>query len=108
MSGRKRKTPADWARDHPDDLETKKKKMPNDCNADVLTCKYCAVEIDVISSGKKPWDRVNKHLGSKRHKRMKENYKERQQEGRQLTLFESEVRAKAKEQEAEGAVHDFV
>ena len=33
MPRRKRKTPADWVRDYPDDLEAKKKKIPNDSNA---------------------------------------------------------------------------
>ena len=68
-----------------------------------------------MMSGKKktlahdhPDDLVNEHLGLKRHKRIKENYKTRQQEGKQLTRFESEVRAKAKELKAEGAIHDFV
>ena len=41
-----------------------------------------------------PDDLVNEHLGLKRHKRMKENYKTRRQKGKQLTSFESEVRAK--------------
>ena len=86
--GRKRKTPVDWVRvrEHPDELETKKKggTSASDCD-DVLVCKYCAVEIDT-ASGKKPWDRINEHLRSKRHRNMKTNYEKRMLAGKQLTL----------------------
>ena len=106
-SGRKRKTPLDWAREHPDELETKK-MLGTDGNpfCEILTCKFCSVELD-LTSGKKPWDRINEHLNSKRHKRMKANYEKRLQEGKQLTLYESEVRVRSKEREAETVAHDF-
>ena len=74
---------------------------------EVLTYKYCSVEIDVLTSGKKPWDRVNEHLCTKRHKLMKSNYDERMKAGKQLTLYESEVCVKAKQAEAECVIHDF-
>ena len=88
-------------------LMTKKKAgtSASDCD-DVLVCKYCAVEIDT-ASGKKPWDRINEHLRSKRHRNMKTNYEKRTLAGKQLTLYESEVRVRAKEKEAESAAHDF-
>lgn len=51
ISGRKRKTPLEWVLE---DFETKKSKFPDvDGSVDVLTCRYCAVEIDVLSPGKK-------------------------------------------------------
>ena len=40
-------------------------------------------------------------------KLMKSNYEERMKAGKQLTLYESEVRVKAKQTEAESVVHDF-
>ena len=106
-SGRKRKTPSDWAREHPNELETKKKPGPSGCDSsEVLICKFCAVELD-ITSGKKPWDRINEHLISKRHSKMKINYEKRVLEGKQLTLYESEVRIRSKKEEAETVAHDF-
>ena len=104
MSGRKRKTPQDWAIEH-EDLEVKKK-----CTGDgeALACKYCSMEIDIRHSGKKPWDRIHEHLSSKRHARLKENYLKRMAEGKQLTLYDSEVGAKAREKEAVGAIYDLV
>jgi hypothetical protein len=105
--GRKRKTPTDWAREHPDELETKKKPgIDGEPASEALTCKFCATELDV-TTGKKPWDRINEHLSSKRHKQMNANYERRLEEGRQLTLYESEIRAKSKEREAETVAHDF-
>ena len=44
---------------------------------EVLTCKFCAVEIDVLTSGRKPWDRVNKHLKTKQHQSMKADHEKR-------------------------------
>ena len=36
--------------DHPEGFETKKSKFPDtDGSVDVLTCRYCAVEIDVLT-----------------------------------------------------------
>ena len=48
--GRKRKTPSEWVLDHPKDFEIKKSKFP-DANGfvDVLTRRYCAVKIDVLT-----------------------------------------------------------
>lgn len=70
------KAPADWVAEFPDDLETKSKKLVSDSlPIDVLACKYCSTEIDVLGSGKKSWDRVNEHVKSKRHNRMKDNYR---------------------------------
>ena len=96
------KTPSDWAREHPNELETKKKPGPSGCDSsEVLICKFCAVELD-ITSGKKPWDRINEHLLSKRHS---VNYEKRVLEGKQLTLYESEVRIRSKKLET--VAHDF-
>ena len=53
---------------------------------DTLVCKYCVAEIDVLSDGKKPWDRIKEHLASKRHAKLKEQYSKRAQEGQQLSL----------------------
>lgn len=46
------------------------------------------------------WDRMHEHLASKRHERLKQNFVKRMKEGKQLTLFETEVRAKSKERES--------
>ena len=62
ISGR-REAPADWAHDHPDKLQAE--KMPNNHIADMLTCTYCAIEIDLVSHGKKPWNQVNKQWQEK-------------------------------------------
>ena len=62
------------------------------------------MEIDVDPK-KKPWDRIKE---SSRHKKLKENYKKRKDTNMQLTLFETEVRQRKKEKEAESATHDFV
>ena len=68
--------------------------------------KYCSVEINISGKG---WDRVNENIGSKRHAKMKENYVKRMAEVKQqLTLYDSEVRSKAREKEHEGAVYDFI
>ena len=45
--------------DHPGDLETKQKPTPDRKFQEVLTCKYCAIEIDVLTACKNPWDKVN-------------------------------------------------
>ena len=70
-SSRKKKSLAEWAKEHPDDLEAKIKAGRSDCDSsEVLVCKFCAVELN-ISSGKKPWNKINEHFKSKCHKRMK-------------------------------------
>lgn len=98
--GRKRKMPRDWVRDHPNDLETRKKQV-GDKTKEVLTCKYCSVEIDVLSSGKKPWDRVHEHLSTKRHRTiMKKDEK-------MESNYESEVQHKALQAQAQSLIHDF-
>ena len=89
---RKRKTEADWAKEFPEDLETREKQPKMDSNISekvevALVCQFCAVEIDV-NPKKKPWDRIQEHLASARHKKLKENYKKRKDSNRQLTLFE--------------------
>ena len=83
--GRKSKTPLDRAREHPDELKTKKPGNDGNPSSEILTCKFCAVELD-ITSGKKPLDRINEHLNSKCHKQMKPKYEKRLHEGKQLTL----------------------
>ena len=49
--GRKSKTPLDRAREHPDELETKKPGTDGNPSSEILTCKFCAVELD-LTSGK--------------------------------------------------------
>jgi hypothetical protein len=105
---RKRKRATDWAKEFSDDLETREKKRNTENDSETtLVCRYCSVEIDVDPK-KKPWDRIKEHLASSRHKRLKENYKKRIDANKQLTLFETEVRQRKKEKEAESATHDFV
>ena len=106
---RKRKAVNDWVTEFPEDLETREKKPKTDSReAEVgLVCKYCAVETDV-NPKKKPWDRIQEHLASSRQKKLKENFKKRKDSNKQLTLFETEVRQRQKEREAESATHDFV
>ena len=73
-------------------LETKK-MLGTDGNpfCEILTCKLCSMKLN-LTSGKKPWDRIHEHLNSKHHKWMKANYEKRLQEGKQLKLYDSEVR----------------
>ena len=103
--GRKRKTVREWVEEHPDDLEVRKKQKTGGCEVESLVCKYCACEFDV---DKKPWDRLREHLGSARHSKQKERWHKRDKAKRQISLFESEVRQKQKEAEAETVIHDFV
>ena len=110
-SGRKRKAAKDWVLDYPDNLQTLL-KMPKGQGAEesstshVLVCRFCSIELPTDPK-KKPWDRINEHLSSMRHKKLKEGYKERSDK-KQVSLYESVVRQKEKEKEAEGAIHDFV
>lgn len=109
---RKRKTAAEWAIEFPEELETLEKRPKTDSGVSgkvevALVCRFCAVEIDV-NPKKKPWDRIQEHLASVRHKKLKENWKKRKDSNKQLTLFETEVRQRQKEKEAESASHDFV
>ena len=108
---RKRKGQSDWVKEFPEDLETQEKwSRTDECvssdNSDsskvevALVCKFCSVEIDVDPK-KKPWDRIQEHLASARHKKLKDSNK-------QLTIYETEVRQRQKEKEAESAYHDFV
>ena len=105
-AGRKRKSPKDWAAENDNFCVKKRKSDGSDSETDALVCKYCSVEINISGKG---WDRVNEHIGSKRHAKLKENYVKRMAEGKQqLTLYDSEVRSKAREKQHEGAVYDFV
>ena len=89
---RKRKSATDWAKEFPDDLETreKKRKTADNDGETVLVCQHCSVEIDV--DPKKPWDRIKEHLASVRHKKLKEKYKKRKDANMQLTLFDKDKR----------------
>ena len=43
--GRKRKTPSDWAREHPEELEVKKKPgVDGQPVSETLACKFCTTE----------------------------------------------------------------
>lgn len=110
-SGRKRKAAKHWVLDYPDDLQTLL-KMPKGQGAEesstshVLVCHFCSIELPTDPK-KKPWDRINEYLSSMRHKKLKKSYKERSDKKKQVSLYESVVRQKEKEKEAEGAIHDF-
>lgn len=67
-SWRKIKRPTDWAKDHSNDLETKLKPSRGGKSVEVLTCQYCSIEIDVLTSGKKPWDRGHEQLSTEHQK----------------------------------------
>ena len=105
--GRKRKTPQNWTSEV-EDFEAKKKCTSDGKEAKMLTCKYCSIEVNVLGTGKKAWDGVHEHLSSKRHTKLKQNYLKRVAEGKQLTLYDSEVRAKTREKVIEREIHDFV
>ena len=108
MAGRKRKMPKDWVADYPDDLQTLK-KLPKTSEepSEVLVCRFCSIELPT-DPRKKPWDKIKEHLSSARHRKLKESDKERSEKKKQVSLYESVVRQKEKEKEAEGAIHDFV
>ena len=68
-SGRKRKTPQDWATEYTDFYV---KKMKSDgVEREALVCTYCSLEINIAG---KVWDRIHEHICSKRHAKLKENY----------------------------------
>ena len=82
---RKRKDQSDWAKEFPEDLETREKRSrTNECvNSDnidsskvevALVCTFYSVEIDVDLK-KKPWDRIQEHLASARHNKLKDIFK---------------------------------
>ena len=109
---------SDWAKEFPEDLETRENRSRTDeCvstdNSDsskvevALVCKFCSVEVDVDPK-KKPWDRIQEHLASARHKKLKETFKKQKDSNKQLTIYETEVRQRQKEKEAESKYHDFV
>uniref|UniRef100_A0A1X7UCT4 Uncharacterized protein n=1 Tax=Amphimedon queenslandica TaxID=400682 RepID=A0A1X7UCT4_AMPQE len=108
-SGQKRKAAKDWVLDYPDDLQImmKMSKGGAEESSHVLVCRFCSIELPTDPK-KKLWDRINVHLSSARHKRLKESYKERSDKKNQVSLYESVVRQKEKEKEAEGAIHDSV
>lgn len=99
----------DWVADYPDDLHTLQ-KTPKSCDQEpieVLVCCFCSTELPT-NPKKKPWDRIKEHLASARHKKLKESDKERLEKKKQVSLYETIVRQKDREKEAEGAIHDFV
>jgi len=52
---------------------------------------------------------LKEHINSSaKHKKLKKNYLERDKSGKQLTIEETQVRLKAKEQTAESVCHAFV
>ena len=83
---RKRKTANDWAAEF-SDLEAKEKRPKNDTEDRIthvgLVCRYCSIEFD-IDPKKKPWDRVQEHLASRRHKKLKENHEKCVESSKQL------------------------
>jgi hypothetical protein len=101
--GRKRRTAKDWATEFPD-LEAKRVKV-QDTDEDVLSCKYCAIELCTKTNAS---GRIREHLGSQRHVQRREESKKRANSGKQLTIAETQVRLKKKQEESETAVHDFV
>ena len=89
---RKRKTANDWAAEF-SDLEAKEKRARNTTEDGIshvgLVCRYCSIELD-IDPKKKPWGRVQEHLASGRHKKLKENHEKRVESGKQLALYETD------------------
>ena len=92
----------DWAAEF-SDLEAKEKRARNTIKDRIshvaLVCWYCSIEFN-IDPKMKLWDRVQEHLASRRHKKLKESHKKHVESGKQLILYETEVRQRQKEKEA--------
>ena len=69
------------------------------------TNKFCCFEIDLKS---RPSDKINAHLKTPKHQKLKDAELKRRQYGRQLTLAETCSRLKQKDKQKEGIIHDFV
>lgn len=69
-----------------------------------IICKYCCSKLSIVS-GKKPFDRINEHLESARHKKLKIDSSNT---SRQPTLEEMQVRQKELELQQEGVIFDFI
>lgn len=70
-----------------------------------IICKYCHIKLST-DKGKKPFDRINEHLSSGRHKRLKRESEDTS--SRQPTLEELQIRQKQLEQFQEGVIYDFI
>lgn len=91
--GRKKRKAEDYAVDH-DDLQE---------ISGGLFCKYCRMEINLVS---KPSERIREHLGSKRHDRLKRKYM--RTSGNQPTLEQTLVTARRNKEETVDVCHEFV
>lgn len=70
-----------------------------------IVCKYCNIKLS-LEKGKKPFDRINEHTDSTRHKRLKqENISST---NHQPSLEELLVRQKELEANQKGVIYDFI
>ena len=106
--GRRKLLAEEWTKQHPD-LSFKKRRIENNDGSwnteEVLFCQFCGFEIDLKSH---PSDKINAHLKTPKHQKLKDAELKRRQSGRQLALTETCSRSKQKEKQKEGIIHDFV
>ncbi len=72
-----------------------------------MLCKFCGIEFDYEDSHIST--RLKEHFNkSERHNKLKKDFFIRQKNGQQLTIEETKVRLKRREENAETVCHDFV
>jgi hypothetical protein len=73
---------------------------------EILNCKYC---FNKLIFNSKISNRIREHvLQSKSHHKRKKEENERNMKSKQLTVAETIVRVKEREEKSESAIHDFV
>jgi hypothetical protein len=110
MTSKRAKTAEEWVKEFPEDLmiTIKEKNLENGKKQkiEILNCKYCFNEF-IFNS--KISNRIREHiLQSKSHNKRKKEENERNKKSKQLTIAETIVRVKEREEKSESAIHDFV
>jgi hypothetical protein len=101
----KKKTSAnEWLAQY-QDLKLTKIKLENG-EKKVLSCKYCKNE---FTFNGKISTRLKEHMiDSQKHQKLKAEHLKREESGKQLTITETQIRLKERQQKCESACHEFV
>ena len=106
--GRRKLLAEEWTK-QPPDLSFKNRRIENNDGSwnteEVLFCRFCGFENDLKS---RPSDKINAHLKTPKHQKLKDAELKRRQYSRQLTLAKTCSRLKQKDKQKEGIIHDFV
>ena len=109
MSTKKSKTAKQWVQQFPEDLVISAKEKVLESGKkqkiEILHCKFCAREFEFNT---KISNRIREHIQSKIHLKLKNEEKERQKAGKQLTIEDMNVRRKETEEKRNSAMCDFV